>query len=99
MKEILEIPLRIAGLFVFLSAAFRYASFYYLHFRCSENSNKGKFQVYIGPTRFTSKVFSKIDFDVSPKFQFLKRMSDFSLYLTIIGMVLLIVFATVQAFV
>ncbi len=98
MKEKIEIVINVTGVITILCAIIRYLSFYFLYFRSKDDfHNDGKFKVYIGSTRFTSKVFSKIDFEVFPKFHFLKWMSNFSLHLTITGMMILIVATIIQA--
>ena len=64
MKEIIDDILRPVGVAMLLCAVIRYVSFYFLYFRSRISENRASSHFYIGADRFSSKVFSKIDFQV-----------------------------------
>lgn len=98
MNERIDYILRCVGILLLVCTMIRYLSFYFLYFRSRTLKHSNTSWIAIGPDRLSAKVFYKIDFPVPARLEWLRKVSNVVLYISLISVatiILLIILQTV----
>ena len=96
MKEIIDDILKLVGITLFLCAVIRYISFYFLYFRSRTLERSSTCRFTVGTQGFSAKVFYRIDFLVPVHLEWLKKVSDSALYLSLTGIMVVLLLIVLQ---